>query len=106
MGSDVKKHVEVEELWVPIEGYPNYEVSNYGRICNVKTNHELTIMFTKKNPDTVVLWRNGLKYRHYVKDLVAEAFFVNWSSGMEVRHINRYTPHDNSVLNLTLGTPA
>lgn len=26
------------EIWKPIEGYPNYEVSSFGNVRNIKTN--------------------------------------------------------------------
>ena len=33
---DIIKHiidgVEIEEVWKPIENYPNYKISNYGRV--------------------------------------------------------------------------
>lgn len=31
----------LDEQWVPIAGFPNYEVSNYGRIVNVTTGVDL-----------------------------------------------------------------
>lgn len=94
-----------EELWVPIEGFPNYEISNYGRVVNIKTEHELQITHTKYKPDTVRLYRNGKMRQFYVHRLVAQAFFLNYRDDIEVLRLNPYAIHDNSVLNLTLGGP-
>lgn len=94
-----------EELWVPIEDYPNYEISNYGRIVNTKTDYELQITHSKYKKDQVNLYNNGKVKRFYVHRLVARAFFQNYRDDIEVLHVNQYSIHDNSVLNLTLGGP-
>ena len=101
----MKHKVELEELWVPIEGYPNYEISNYGRVVNVNTDHELAINCTKYKPSSVRLFKNGVPKAFYVHRLVAQAFFLNYRDDVEVLHVNKRHIHDNSVMNITLGGP-
>ncbi len=67
-----------EEIWRPIEGFPDYQISNLGRIVHVdrpnltrKTaiNHKgfpSLVLFTKEHP--------GSRYLRQVNQLVAEAF--------------------------------
>lgn len=96
--------VLIEEVWVsvPIQGLEHYEVSSYGRVINKERGNEL-----RPSPDKNGYLRVGLSYKGNVKffqihRLVAEAFFLNYKSGIEVKHKNNDL-NDNSVLNLTLG---
>ena len=41
----------LEELWQPIEGFPNYEISNYGRVVNVRRGTNLRTGFAVKADD-------------------------------------------------------
>ena len=94
---------ELEELFVDIPGFPNYIVSNYGRVINRVHGHDLAL-----NPGTdghmkVNLYENGNCHTKQVHQLVAQAFFEQWVPGLEVHHIyDDYS--DNSVMNLTLGS--
>lgn len=92
----------LEELWVPIEEYSNYEVSNYGRVVNIKRDRDLQQYENAGGYYSVRLSKNGDRRSFYVHDLVAKAFFVNYSPYIVVEHVNTETKYDNSVLNLTL----
>lgn len=92
----------LEELWVPIEGFPNYEVSNYGRVVNIKLDRDLKQYENSDGYYTVRLSKDGKRKTFLVHDLVAKAFFVNYSAYVLVEHVNDKNRHDNSVLNLTL----
>lgn len=94
--------MQIDELWVEIPGYPNYVVSNYGEVLNVKTDRSLIPQLTKKGVHRVYLYRNGVRKSFYVHRLVAQAFFVGYDDGVEVLHISENRT-DNTVLNLTLG---
>jgi hypothetical protein len=93
----------LEEQWVPLPGYPNYEVSNYGRVTNVRTGRDL-----KPYPDKrtgilrVAIYNNGSRKDVQLKRLVAECYFLNYNGVIEVSHKNG-NKSDCSVLNLTLG---
>ncbi len=78
----------LEELWVPVEGFPNYEVSNYGRVVNVNTGRDLKPQVKKSGDLQVKLFVNGVATFWYVRRLVARAFFLNYSEVYNVLLIN------------------
>jgi hypothetical protein len=92
----------LEEHWVPIEGFPGYAVSNYGNVENVNTGREIKAVPNKDGHLKVLLYRDGRRMHRRVHHLVANAFFLNYRQGMEVRFLNG-NKRDCSVLNLTLG---
>lgn len=92
----------LEELWVPIEGYPDYMVSNYGGIYDEAEDVSVDT-YEKSGVLTVRLEVDGDEVTFLVKRLVAEAFFQNYEHGLPVYHLNG-DQTDCSVLNLTLGT--
>lgn len=90
-----------DEIWVEV-GIAAYEVSNYGRVVNANTGRELKPSPDKKGYLRVALYHGGKRHDVFVHRLVARAFFLNYSSGVEVKHKND-NKEDNTVLNLTLG---
>jgi hypothetical protein len=96
------KQEPLEEFWVVIDLLSNYEVSNYGRVVNVKTQRELKATPNGKGYPQVKLYHNGLFYSVYIHRLVAAAFFVDYEEGVEVKHLNGNL-QDNGVLNLSIG---
>ncbi|MET0785776.1 MAG: NUMOD4 domain-containing protein [Paenisporosarcina sp.] len=64
------------EITKPIEGFPNYVVSNYGRVFNIATDRELTLSHTTKDGGdlSVGMFRDNRQHRYSVKCLVARAF--------------------------------
>lgn len=92
----------LEEFWVAVELLPNYEVSNYGRVINIRTQRELKACPTGKGYSQVKLYYKGVSYPVYVHRLVAMAFFVDYEEGIEVKHLNENLS-DNGVLNLSIG---
>ena len=93
----------LEEFWVAVELLPNYEVSNYGRVINVRTQRELKACANSGGYRHVKLYYKGIPYSVYVHRLVAMAFFVDYEEGIEVKHINENLD-DNGVFNLTIGS--
>lgn len=96
---------EFEEHWSEIEGYPGYEVSNYGEVISIKTGDSLVQKKMANGALKVRLFKDGKRTGVYVHDLVAAAFFENYVPGMKVSHRNKIKT-DNSVLNLTLAEDA
>lgn len=92
----------IDEFWVDVEGFPNYSVSNYGRVTNNQRGRDLKPYSDSKGYMKVSLYNNGVKTVMYVHTLVAKAFFLNYKEGVEVLHTNG-VKDDNTVLNLTLG---
>lgn len=106
VGNQKGEHIEdsaiiLDELWVGFDEFPNYQVSNYGRVVNIQTGHELSHRVDYNGFHCVALYRNGKRTDAMVHRLVAKAFFLNYQEGYEVRHKN-WDRDDNSVLNLTL----
>ena len=66
--------MSVQELWAPIDDFPRYEVSNYGRVYNAKTGRNMVLSPTQVGDMTVGLVKDGHQYRRSVKLLVARAF--------------------------------
>lgn len=92
----------LEEQWVPINDYPNYEVSNYGRIANIYRVDELKPHADKFGTLRVTLYNNGVRKNVQVSRIVLEGFFLNYTSDSQV-HYKNGDKSDCSVLNLTLG---
>jgi hypothetical protein len=90
----------IEEIFVPIEGFENYSVSNYGWVIN--GTHNRDIHPRRDNGHTMVrLWRAGVQHRVHVDQLVAQAFFLDWDEFAAIVHING-DMQDNTIANLHL----
>lgn len=91
------------EIWKAIEGYPDYQVSNLGRVKSLKFNREIILKPRIKNYAYVSLSFNSLCNNFYIHRLVAIAFIPNPENKLEVNHIdgNKY---NNSVSNLEWNT--
>lgn len=98
--------MKVDEVFVPVVGFEEYSVSNYGRVIDNETDEELE--------HCVVDNRNVLKPRVYVyipdfgavwlDTLITEAFFVDYHEGIDIYYKNG--DHlDCTVLNLTFIKP-
>ena len=101
----------MEEVWKDIEGYENYQVSNYGRVRSLDrwVIDKGSVRFIKgiiKKPNTinggylqVPLWKNGKGKSYLVHRLVAEAFLDNPDNYKEINHKNEVKT-DNRAENL------
>ncbi len=98
----------MEEVFKEIPDYPDYKVSNLGRVKSFKRNKEI---FLKPINDTynylqVVLYKNKKPRTIQVHRLVAMVFLnhiFNTSNGIVVDHINN-NRQDNRLENLQLIT--
>lgn len=91
----------MRENWVEIEGYPNYAVSNLGRVLNIQRD---TILKARPNDEgylRVSLSNNGLVRDFYVHRLVAAAFFTGYDPRGQVFHFNE-DKEDCSVDNIRM----
>lgn len=88
-----------EETWVEIEGYPNYAVSNRGRVVNLETDMILSVRPHDKGYMRVALYNGGARRDIYIHQLVAKAFFARFRHGEHIEHVNG-DPSDNRPENL------
>lgn len=106
----------MEEIWKSIKDYPDYEVSNLGRVKSLKrlvkkwngmrTVNELILKHDTdfQGYDRVRLRINNSTKRMFVHRLVYETFINKIPLGHQINHINRI-PNDNTLSNLEVVTP-
>lgn len=96
----------MEEIWVKINGYEYYFVSNKGNVKNLKSGREKTLKPWLNNGYLIVqLSLNGKSKKYGVHQLVAIGFLNHSRCGLKmvVNHIN-FNRIDNRVENLEVVT--
>lgn len=78
----------LEEEWVPIREFPDYSISNYGRVASHITDRELKSRPSGWGYLQVILRRDNKSYTKTVHDLVAHEFINGWDHGLIADHIN------------------
>jgi hypothetical protein len=63
-----------KEMWLEIKEFPDYRISNYGRVLNIYTDHIKIPTANQQGIPSVLLMRDRAQYRRAVARLVAEAF--------------------------------
>lgn len=95
-----------KEIWKDIEGYNGYQVSNFGRIWNVKEQRYLKGGLQQNGYCRVTLQcGNGKKKNEKIHRLVARAFLPNPENLPFVNHKDE-NPQNNHVDNLEWCSPA
>jgi hypothetical protein len=98
----------MEEIWVEIQGWPEYEVSNFGRIKRIAKNFgtrngKILLPTKMKNGYLkVALCRNAKRVEYLVHRLVAINFIGN-ADKLDVCHIDG-SRDNNIVSNLRIDT--
>ena len=87
------------ETWKQITGYPDYFISNTGKIRNVKSGKELQQILNKQGYLVINLHNNKKMKQFYVHRLVAQAFISNPDNLDTVDHRNGLKT-DNRTENL------
>jgi len=78
----------MEEIWKTIEEFPNYEVSNMGRIYSKKSNIYLKPMKNRDGYLKVALYINNKRHFKFVHQLVGQAFIPNPNNYTEINHLD------------------
>lgn len=90
----------MNERWKPVQLYPSYMISTYGRVKNERTGKSLKPVKMKNGYLTVNLYdKNGKHKNNYVHRLVAKAFIKNKNEYTEINHIDE-NKENNKVNNL------
>lgn len=87
------------EQWRTIKDYPNYSVSNYGRVRNDKRNKLMGFEIDKGGYARIRLCNCGHNKKFWVHRLVAQAFIPNPNEYPCVNHIDE-DKQNNNVTNL------
>lgn len=77
----------IDEKWAEIEGFPDYAVSNHGRVKSVRYDRVLKPRSNSYGLNRVVLYRNLLPHDFYIHRLVAVAFEVDEYRPARVRRV-------------------
>lgn len=101
----------MKEEWKPIANFPDYQVSNLGRVRRITrtwkpAGYILKCLRTFHNPTpyhAVTLWRGGKSTRKYIHHLVAEAFIRPRKSREQINHLD-FNGCNNQVKNLEYST--
>jgi hypothetical protein len=91
----------MSELWVAIDGYPNYAVSNLGRVANTKRDELLRLRPNDEGYLRVSLSHQGIVRDFYVHRLVAQAFMLDYDPRQQVIPVNGDL-EDCRIINLHL----
>lgn len=92
-------NIEIEEIWKPIEGFDNYQVSNWGRVKSLWFGKERILKPTKigKGYLAVCLYKGRSQHcKKYVHHLVASAFLENPHNLSCINHINEVKTDNRS----------
>lgn len=95
----------MHEIWGPVRGFPNYAVSNYGRVRNRKSGAQLNPTRLGNGYLRVQLWCKKEPTSFGVHRLVADVFLDEDISDKQVDHKNNVKTH-NFVWNLQVVTPS
>lgn len=76
------------EEWAEIRGFPEYLISNYGRVYSCRNDIILKPGLSSAGYFQVIFSVSGVYYYKTIHRLVAEAFVPGWDIGLEVNHID------------------
>lgn len=88
------------EIWKKIINYPNYQISNIGKVKSLITNKELKPFLNEKGYLKIGLYNKNKKQKNiFIHRLVGQHFISNPLNKEQINHIN-HIKTDNRVINL------
>lgn len=93
--------MDFKEVWVEIRDFPDYEVSNHGRVLNKRTGRILKVTPNGEGHLRVALSHRGRIKQFYIRRLVAQAFNPHYRDGAVVKNVNGDIT-DNRVTNVSV----
>jgi len=96
---------ETDELWKKIDDFPNYMISNLGRLLNIDRMKLRALPINKSGYIKISLSYKNTKGYFVIHRLVALAFIENTNNYPVVNHLNGIK-HDNRQINLEWTTHA
>lgn len=78
----------LEEEWVPLKGFPEHSISNYGRVASHRYDIALNPRPSGWGYLQVVLYKDGRHVSKTIHHMVAEHFVPGWDVGLIADHIN------------------
>jgi len=95
----------MREKWLAVPDWPDYEVSDFGRVRSRKYGKRMLKLVHAKSGHLKVHLRNNERHRNeYVHRLVLFAFVGPCPSGKECRHFPDRSPKNNRLNNLSWDT--
>lgn len=91
------------EHWIQNKESPDYEISNKGRVRNIKTGRVLKTNVNSRGYMQVCLRNNNTQITRKIHRLVADTFFDGDHQGLDVNHIDG-DKLNNHISNLELCT--
>lgn len=95
----------MNEIFLPIEGYPKYQISNLGRVKSIVGKEKILKTWINKRYYSVSLMKDKVQKNHLIHRLVAQAFIPNPENKPEVNHVDGNTKNFN-ISNLEWITPS
>lgn len=89
----------MQEIWKDVEEYPNYKISNLGRVYSIKNDIMLKQRLDKDGYPCVTLSHKGKTKYFFVHRLVAKSFLKNPNNLPTINHIDE-NKTNNCVNNL------
>lgn len=92
---------EEKEIFREIDGFPDYEVSNLGRVCSFKGRYPRILKPVKSSSGylQVIMYTDRKRVTKTIHRLVAEAFLPNLDNKPQINHIDE-NKGNNVVENL------
>lgn len=92
-------------IWLPVKGFPKYEINQYGDVRNKRTGH-IKVPRVDSSGYFQVGLNNGVRGKNHSKTvhrLVADAFYDGEHEGYQVNHIDG-NKQNNFIANLEFVT--